>query len=126
MMALVIALLLSLILVVFVGFPFFRKAPYGLIPDLTEQDRQEQLEEEKHQAFESIRDLEFEYQMGKLSSDDYQGLRKAAIEKSISIIKASKFEKEQPKKLPETNYCPNCGKQVGPDDRFCRVCGKKL
>lgn len=25
-----------------------------------------------------------------------------------------------------TNYCPQCGRRVGPDDRFCAGCGKPL
>ena len=26
----------------------------------------------------------------------------------------------------EMNYCPHCGRQVDPDDRFCSGCGKQL
>lgn len=24
------------------------------------------------------------------------------------------------------NYCPQCGRRVGPDDRFCAGCGRQL
>ena len=26
----------------------------------------------------------------------------------------------------EVNFCPQCGRQVAPDDRFCSGCGKQL
>ena len=40
--------------------------------------------------FEQIRDLEFDYKMGKISSDDYEALHKAAVNEGLSIIKATK------------------------------------
>lgn len=140
-MAYVLAIIIIVGIIGYVAWPLLRKPSHEIIPDFTEQDQLEQLEEEKHQAFENIRDLEFEYQMDKLSLEDYNLLRSAAISRGLSIIKASKTKKpiskpleatpsktaqDQPKIPSQTNYCPQCGTEVAHGDRFCRNCGKQL
>ena len=141
-MSYVFAILIMAAIFWYVSFPLFRKIPYGQIPDLSEKDLKEQLQDEKLQTFQTIRDLEFEYQMGKLSSEDFHALRKAEVTKGLSILNTIKgksdlrayskskqtdqVQKDKTKRLIETNFCPTCGKEVGFEDRFCRVCGKKL
>lgn len=48
-----------------------------------------------------------------------------AIEAWVSQVRAS--EGAAASAVEEAvSYCPQCGRRVGPDDRFCAGCGKPL
>jgi hypothetical protein len=91
------------------------------------------LEDRKAQIYENLRDLQFEYRVGKLSDDDYQqtklGLQKelaavlGEIEKS-GVVPAPPVEAE-PKKAP-ANVCPHCNAQFPKPMKFCGECGKAM
>src|SRR5580658_6185880 len=103
------------------------------------------LEERKAAIYENLRDLQFEYRVGKLSDADYQqtkvGLQKelagviGEIEKlSAAAPSAPKGkpaakpvkspEAAAPAKSPEPVTCPHCGAQFQKPMRFCGECGK--
>ncbi len=91
------------------------------------------LEDRKAQIYENLRDLQFEYRVGKLSDEDYQqtklGLQKelagvlGEIEK-FGTVAPLKVEAE-PAKLPE-NVCPHCHAQFPKPMKFCGECGKAM
>ena len=53
------------------------------------------LEERKAQIYENLRDLQFEYRLGKLSDEDY-AKTKLALQKELAVVVAE-IEKIQPK-----------------------------
>lgn len=90
----------------------------------------------------AIKDIEFDYQTGKISSEDFSEMntqyRLQAIETMKRIDgfgnnrhKSQKLEDELNKmhsqqKQPGTNFCPQCGTVTTDSDRFCSECGKYL
>lgn len=69
MIELVIALLISSVAILAVAWPLLKKGP---TPVLVEDDSLVELLHRKDQVMTSIKDLEFDYRVGKLSEEDYQ------------------------------------------------------
>jgi hypothetical protein len=91
------------------------------------------LEDRKAQIYENLRDLQFEYRVGKLSDEDYQqtklGLQRelagvlGEIEK-FGTVPTPRVE-AAPKKNP-ANVCPHCNAQFPKPMKFCGECGKAM
>jgi len=90
------------------------------------------LDERRAAIYENLRDLQFEYRVGKLSDTDYQqtkvGLQKelagvlAEIERVISGAPAAPA-KAAPKPVLA---CPHCGAEFAKPMKFCGECGKEM
>jgi hypothetical protein len=93
------------------------------------------LEERKAAIYENLRDLQFEYRVGKLSDADYQqtklGLQKelagvlAEIDKIAPGASAAAVEAPKPAVTPGT-VCPHCGATFAKAMKFCGECGKAM
>ena len=93
------------------------------------------LEERRAAIYENLRDLQFEYRVGKLSDADYQqtkvGLQKelagvlAEIEKVSSGASPTPVKIEAPKVTPGT-VCPHCNATFPQPLKFCGECGKEM
>src|ERR1035438_7881122 len=104
------------------------------------------LEDRKAQIYENLRDLQFEYRVGKLSDEDYQqtklGLQKelATVLKEIEKFAPTPVEAAPPPQEVETsaqngaarpaqapaNLCPHCGASFPNAMKFCGECGKAM
>jgi rRNA maturation endonuclease Nob1 len=98
------------------------------------------LDERKAAIYESLRDLQFEYRLDKLSDEDYKTtkveLQKelARVLAEIDRIKAETGVKAVPvasPKLPakveaKRNTCPSCGASFEKSLKFCGECGKPM
>ncbi len=97
------------------------------------------LDERKASIYENLRDLQFEYRLGKMSDDDYQR-SKTDLQKELARVLAD-VEKvaqgqAQPvkvKSVPQpvkpsarTSSCPHCGAAFAQDLKFCGECGKPM
>jgi hypothetical protein len=93
------------------------------------------LEDRKAQIYENLRDLQFEYRVGKLSDDDYQqtklGLQKelAGVLGEIEKVGTGQVQavpaQAPPEKVP-ANVCPHCNAQFPKPMKFCGECGKAM
>jgi hypothetical protein len=91
------------------------------------------LEDRKARIYENLRDLQFEYRVGKLSDEDYQqtklGLQKelAAVLAEIETFGTGQAQMPQAPapKIPE-NTCPHCGAHFPNPMKFCGACGKAM
>ena len=92
------------------------------------------LDERKAAIYENLRDLQFEYRVGKLSDADYQQT-KLALQKELAVVLAGieKIAKTAPprpaaKPAPQKAefICPHCGKQFPTAMKFCGECGKEM
>src|SRR5580693_5450494 len=89
------------------------------------------LEDRKAAIYENLRDLQFEFRVGKLSDADYQqtklNLQKelaaviGEIEKTPAAVATPRAKTVAPK--PATK-CPHCGASFQKTMKFCGECGK--
>ena len=96
------------------------------------------LEQRKAQIYENLRDLQFEYRLGKLSDEDYQKtkvdlqreLAKVLAEidtlqpQQAKAVAAPKAVVEQAARVADT--CPHCGAKFSQAMKFCGACGKAM
>jgi len=78
--------LLFLALLVFIAHPLFRQ-PEGSPADVRNQTRLDELLNEKEEAYLSLKDIDLDFRMGKLSQHDYEILKKESELKAIDVLK---------------------------------------
>ena len=94
------------------------------------------LDERRAAIYENLRDLQFEYRVGKLSDADYQqtkvGLQKelagvlAEIEKVSSGAPPTPVQQVAAVKPEAGTVCPHCGATFPRPLKFCGECGKEM
>jgi len=112
------------------------------------------LDERKAAIYENLRDLQFEYRLGKLSDQDYQ-LTKQDLQKELATVMAEVDRVKQqlhgtapaskpaavpapaipaaksaaaaaPKPAADPFVCPHCQARFPQDLKFCGECGKPM
>ena len=111
------------------------------------------LDERKAAIYENLRDLQFEYRVGKLSDDDYQ-LTKKDLQKELAVVMAEvdrvKLQLQAgrgqappaprvkaamkgkaapavaPAPEPDSFTCPHCNAHFEQELKFCGECGKPM
>lgn len=92
------------------------------------------LDERKAAIYENLRDLQFEYRVGKLSDGDYQQT-KLKLQQELAgvlaeidrITQQTPAKKPQPPPKPKPSFvCPHCGAQFAAAMKFCGECGKAM
>src|ERR1700689_892708 len=93
------------------------------------------LEERKAQIYENLRDLQFEFRLGKLSDADYQ---KTKVDLQLELAKVlGEIGGVQPVapiqpvraktvKALVSDKCPHCGAKFPQPLKFCGECGKAM
>lgn len=104
------------------------------LPEPPPANPAEHLEERKAVIYENLRDLNFEYRLGKLSDADYQksktGLQSelatvlAGIEK-LGKAEAAPAAPAAPAK-PDPLRCPKCGARFDKPMKFCGECASPM
>lgn len=101
------------------------------------------LDERKTAIYENLRDLQFEYRVGKLSDADYQSTKRdlqkelAAVLAEVDTLKAQlngslKSAKPAPPPIPAPApppcglVCESCGAKFEKSLKFCGECGKPM
>ncbi len=90
----------------------------------------EHLEQRKVRIYEQLRDLQFEYRVGKLSDADYQ-TTKTNLQTELAAV-MQELDKRQgmappPPPAPKpANVCPHCGTKFPSAMKFCGACGKEM
>lgn len=92
------------------------------------------LDERKAAIYENLRDLQFEYRVGKLSDTDYQQT-KITLQKELAVV-LGEIERLSPKsgavtsapkpKVAAGTVCPHCGASFPTPLKFCGECGKAM
>ena len=101
------------------------------------------LEDRKRAIYDNLRDLQFEYRLGKLSDDDYHQT-KQALQKELAGVLADLEESLKKLGLPSTMIatppqqapsksaavagvtCAHCGAKFAQTLKFCGECGQPL
>lgn len=105
------------------------------IPETPPESPTAHLEQRKAQIYENLRDLQFEFRVGKLSDADYQKtkldlqreLAKVLAEiDAVQPVKAKVAVAAAPKPKLDGKKCPHCGATFAQALKFCGECGKAM
>lgn len=99
------------------------------------------LDDRKAAIYENLRDLQFEYRVGKLSDEDYQQT-KLALQKELAVVvaettrilggapptaKAAAAATPAASVEPDAgSTCPHCNARFSKPMKFCGECGKAM
>jgi len=98
------------------------------------------LDDRKAAIYENLRDLQFEYRLGKLSDEDYQNTKRDLQKELAGVLAEVDRLKVQlgvngaapppvaaakPVKAPGL-VCPSCGAKFEKELKFCGECGKPM
>jgi hypothetical protein len=96
------------------------------------------LEDRKSQIYENLRDLQFEFRVGKLSDSDYQKT-KLDLQRELARVlaeidtlqpaqaKAATAPSAAPERVAHpANTCGSCGAKFPQPMKFCGACGKAM
>lgn len=129
-MVIAIATFIGLASLLFIWYPFVRKSQErGFRPVGEKEQNLLELEGHRDATYAVIKELEFDYQMGKLSQEDYQNLRGKYEQTALGIlakIDSLKYHRPLVRSRPEGAGCPECDSPLKPGDKFCPQCGFKL
>src|SRR5512138_2478529 len=126
--ALIVGLALFGAAALFVARPFTSGQPAGGGPQaITLRPR-----EARAAALSALRSLDFDYQTGKVSEEDYPALRLQLVAEAAKYMDAKGSEDDRieamirARKVAVGKPCPKCGKPASADARFCPECGAEL
>jgi len=134
--------------------PLFRPKALETVSPKRKENREEALQQRKEEVYKVIKEMDFDYGMGKISEDDYQELKSQYTARAVEILKEfdkvpgeesdidSAIEREvqqlrQKMKAKgekgnggeavwQINFCPQCGRKAAPNKNFCQGCGMRL
>jgi len=146
MFAIIICVSIAMVCLFVVARPLMKVHDFFATADT----KKRQLTETKDQILSSLRELEFDLQLGKLNDEEYKSLRKDLENKAIVVIdQLDRLEQEneisdsdliqkleveiphinqdtqiQTKDLPRaSNFCSQCGNKRMKEDKYCTQCG---
>ena len=139
-MTVFITLLLTGLTIAFVAYPLFRRSSRP--DDAAEPEKLRELSSSRDTTYSMLKELEFDFQSGLLTEDDYRDLEARYKKKAISILRNIDDVKEDAEveeeiedeiekqviKLRQSRrqFCPQCGARREEDARFCSHCGTTL
>ena len=103
------------------------------LPELVPPSPLQHLEARKARIYEGLRDLQFEFRVGKLSDEDYQRT-KLDLQRELAGVLAEMESKRQGvapppaplKSAAAVTKCPHCGATFTKPMKFCGECGKAM
>jgi hypothetical protein len=108
------------------------------VPDPIPISPIQHLEDRKYAIYDNLRDLQFEYRLGKLSDDDYQAT-KQALQRELAVVLAqteetvktlglatTRTEAKKGKPSKGAKVCPVCGAKFPTPLKFCGECGQAI
>lgn len=101
------------------------------LPPVEGESPMQPLEEAKARVYENLRDLQFEYRLGKITDTDYQESKQDLQKELARVLAQMEALGGKPKptaaaqKKPK-NACPHCGAEFKDKLKFCGECGKAM
>lgn len=129
---------------IYVLMPLFRKPKTVGSEDWATETELDRLLDRKTVVYGNLRDLEFEYKMGRLSDSDFQQLGAGYKNEAAGILQkldnlgasgklkkdkaARKVQQQESGAKPIQNapLCPSCGAEVLVGKKYCADCGHRL
>ena len=136
----------------FIIHPLLQSGRTGVSLDAKADNMLAELNLKKENAYATIRELEFDLNMGKLSKEDFETLRGQYMQAALECIKAMdelQMHRKRQAELPEKDleneiekeisllradasagasevFCTQCGQRASSQDRFCAKCGTQM
>ena len=135
-MTVFIAILFTVLAFAFIIYPFFKQRVRSA--DSAENEKLRELHSKRDTSYSMLKELEFDFQSGILTEEDYRELEARYKRKAITILrniddseKGTNVEDEIEKQILELRqskgqFCPQCGARHQEGDRFCPHCGANL
>lgn len=135
-----IAFILGFGLIAWVVMPLFKQS--ALVYEVHSQAAD--LEDKKLRVYHNIKDLEFDYALGRLSEPDFQTIRNSFTQEASQVVaKLEQLQKhdldaliaQDLKKLGDitvpgdsgaSKFCIECGQKNPAKAKFCSACGEKF
>ncbi|MCF7805989.1 MAG: zinc ribbon domain-containing protein [Candidatus Marinimicrobia bacterium] len=116
-----------LIIIIISGYilvqPFFRSTPAVAISTNGNAD----LKYRKQELLRELKEIEFDYHMGKLSEEDYHELTREYKLRAAQVLQELKgVQPAAPEQEKETSDCPACQSPLPDGAQFCPQCGTQL
>ena len=149
--AILVGIALVIGVIAYVAKPLFKRPPRGMHIRDAGGARQAHLTHQRDAIYALIRELDVDYQTGKILEQDYRSLRERYVTEGVSVLKQldalpatdgrSALENEieeqvlamrrrQPtdraSRRTVVEHCTQCGHPADPEDRFCARCGAPL
>ncbi len=96
----------------------------GRQPEDTVETRAARLVAEREVVYASIRDLDEDFETGKLTSQDHAALRGELRAQAVQLLQAER--EAAPAAAAQDSACASCGAELPRDVRFCPGCGTGL
>ncbi len=133
-------------------YPLLKPDRYKTTPVSRVAETIRELEVKKENAYAAIRELEFDFNMGKLSKADFDSLKRQYRADAVRLIEeldqlesGRKADETTPEAdldsqvegkiiawrnkkshAPKSVFCVQCGTEVSDPGRFCHSCGERL
>lgn len=130
------AVVLAVLTFAVITYPLFKQRPSQ--EDSARDDRLLELNSKRDTTYAMLKELEFDFQSGLLTKEDYSDLETRYKKKAISALRGidelkegTNVEDEIEKQVlqlrqTEGRFCPQCGAKHQADDLFCACCGANL
>ena len=127
--AMLIGAALLIVILPLVGRPLTQPTPSPVPQEEPAQPARKQA------ALASLRDLDFDHQLGKVSKEDYASIRAGLLAQAAEEMKDDRessmddFIEERVHQIRQemirapNALCGSCGSRLDPGDRFCSRCG---
>ncbi len=135
-MTVFVALVLAVLTFAFIIYPLLKQKSPSV--DSVEDEKLQELLSNRDTTYSMLKELEFDFQSGILTDEDYRDLEARYKRKAISVLrdindleKGTEVEEEIERQVLELRrskgqFCPQCGAGCQEDDRFCSRCGTSL
>ena len=133
----------------YVLIPLFKEPKGNLEVELLAETELDRLLNRKAIVYTNLKDLEFEYKLGRLSDADFQRLEAGykaeaalilqkldqlgieknideVIERDVAARRSKLFSSASPPTAPSATRCPACGTATIPGKKFCADCGRQI
>jgi hypothetical protein len=115
----------------YILFPLYRgnKSLFWLIP---EDQTFSYLKEKKTTVYNNLKDLDFDYSIGKIAQDDYARIRSEFKQEAAQVLTQMDeldqwIEKELSRReTPQNSTCHSCSQILPQDAKYCSQCGVKI
>lgn len=141
MLFIVLTVTLAIVVMIALAYPIVRQAQGQAKPAMTSaQETLEELLADREAAFQAIRDLQFDHEVGKITDADLavfetslklhaaNTLRKldaweSGVDRSLSATLERRVAAHRATLSRPGQPCPQCGRPASAEDSFCRACG---